>query len=245
MTQVRLDKFLANAGCGTRSEVKQLLKKGLVEVNGVTVREAEKKIDPKTDQIICRGEPISEMGLVYYMLNKPAGYLSATQDARGPVVLDLIHEKKKSELFPVGRLDIDTEGLLLLTNDGPLAHELLSPKKHVDKCYRAEIEGIVTEEDCRLFEEGLDIGEKRLTMPADLRILETAEEPEPHSHIEVTIREGKYHQVKRMFEAVGKKVRYLERISMGSLVLDRSLERGSYRKLTDEEIEELKNYAGK
>ena len=145
----------------------------------------------------------------------------------------------------MGRLDIDTEGLLLLTTDGPLAHELLSPKKHVDKCYRAEIEGIVTEEDCRLFEEGLDIGEKRLTMPAGLRILETSEEPEPHSHIEVTIREGKYHQVKRMFEAVGKKVRYLERISMGSLVLDRSLERGSYRKLTDEEIEELKNYAGK
>lgn len=158
---VRLDKFLANAGCGTRSEVKQLLKKGLVTINGEPAKKPEQKIDPDMDRIICQGQQINLEEFVYYMLNKPAGYLSATEDRHQPVVLDLLHETKKDDVFPVGRLDIDTEGLLLLTNDGALAHELLSPKKHVDKTYYAKIEGLVTEEDCQRFADGLDIGEKK------------------------------------------------------------------------------------
>lgn len=240
MAQIRLDKLLANAGCGTRTEVKQLLKKGLVTINGESAKKPEQKVDSQKDRICCRGEEISLEDFVYYMLNKPAGYLSATQDSRQPVVLDLLKDDKKKDLFPVGRLDIDTEGLLLLTNDGALAHQLLSPKKHVDKTYYANILGKVTEEDCRRFQEGLDIGEKRNTMPARLDILPGQPEDENISRIRVTIQEGKFHQVKRMFEAVGKKVLYLKRISMGSLKLDPELSPGMYRRLTEEEIRMLR-----
>lgn len=273
MSQIRLDKFLSNAGCGTRTEVKQLLKKGLITVNGAAVTRPEQKIDPDKDQVLCREQKICLEAYRYYMLNKPAGYLSATEDRHQPVVLDLLKEVRREELFPVGRLDIDTEGLLLLTNDGALAHELLSPRKHVDKRYYAVVEGIVTEEDCRSFREGLDIGEKKKTMPAFLEILRTGkaaaeslrqketlagvsgkakafeafgqlEERPWYSEIRVTIQEGKFHQVKRMFEAVGKKVVYLKRISMGSLRLDDGLKSGAYRALTEEEIEGLKKHAG-
>ncbi|MDO5345589.1 MAG: pseudouridine synthase [Lachnospiraceae bacterium] len=240
MAQIRLDKYLANAGCGTRTEVKQFLKKGLVTVNGVSAAKPEQKLDPQKDQVCLRGESIGLEEFVYYMLNKPAGYLSATEDSRQPVVLDLIREKKKSGLFPVGRLDIDTEGLLLLTNDGALAHRLLSPGKHVDKTYYARILGKVTEQDCRLFAEGLDIGEKKKTMPARLVILPEGGYGDEISEIRVTIQEGKFHQVKRMFEAVGKKVIYLKRLSMGSLKLDSGLSPGMYRRLTEEEIEKLR-----
>ena len=170
------------------------------------------------------------------MLNKPAGVVSATEDPRDKTVIDLIEDRRRKDLFPAGRLDKDTEGLLLITNDGALAHDLLSPKKHVDKKYYAKIEGTVTEEDVELFEKGVDIGEKRATLPAVLTILSSGEE----SEITLTIREGKFHQVKRMFEAVGKKVTYLKRLSMGSLVLDEKLLPGEYRKLTEQELTQLK-----
>ena len=168
------------------------------------------------------------------MLNKPAGVISATEDKRDKTVLDLIKEKKRKDLFPVGRLDKDTEGLLLITNDGALAHRLLSPKKHVDKCYYAEISGGVTEDDVRVFKERINIGtqeEPEWTMPAELKILEKG----TVSRIRLTIREGKFHQVKRMFLAVGKEVVYLKRERMGALVLDEELAPGEYRKLTDSE----------
>lgn len=265
MAQQRLDKYLSNAGCGTRTEVKQLLKKGLVTVNGVPAAKPEQKIDSEQDKILCRGIPVLLEHYRYFMLYKPAGYLSATEDRHQPVVMDLIKEKKKEDLFPVGRLDIDTEGLLLLTNDGALAHDLLSPKKHVDKTYFAKICGQVTEEDCVTFREGLDIGEKKKTLPAQLVILSVyradggsvaadgPEECEPgnqkreelYTEIEITIQEGKYHQIKRMFEAVGKKVVYLKRLSMGSLRLDETLQPGEYRSLTEQEIEGLREHAGK
>ncbi len=265
MAQIRLDKFLANAGCGTRSEVKKILKKGLVTVNGEAAAKPEAKIDDQTDQVFCQGKEISVPGFSYYMLNKPAGYLSATKDERLPVVLDLLHEPNKESLFPAGRLDIDTVGLLLLTNDGALAHALLSPQSHVDKTYLARLDDPVTEEDCRKFREGFSIGERRDTLPADLKNLSpeelqamTGEVPDEkkdlsgqpgldpsfpaaQSWVSVTIREGKFHQVKRMFEAVGRQVLFLKRISFGSLKLDETLSPGEYRGLTKEEIEGLKN----
>ena len=239
MAWQRLDKYLSNAGCGTRTEVKQLLKKGLVTVNGVPAAKPEQKVDSEKDQIFCKGAAVCLEQYRYFMLYKPAGYLSATEDRRQPVVLDLIKEKKKEELFPVGRLDMDTEGLLLLTNDGALAHGLLSPRKHVDKTYFAKIRGQVTEEDCARFREGLDIGEKKKTMPARLVILETYPEV---TEIEITIQEGKFHQIKRMFEAVGKQVVYLKRLSMGNLRLDERLQPGEYRSLTETEIEGLREH---
>ena len=239
MAWQRLDKYLSNAGCGTRTEVKQLLKKGLVTVNGVPAVKPEQKVDPEKDQIFCKGAAVCLEQYRYFMLYKPAGYLSDTEDRRQPVVLDLIKEKKKEELFPVGRLDMDTEGLLLLTNDGALAHGLLSPRKHVDKTYFAKIRGQVTEEDCARFREGLDIGEKKKTMPARLVILETYPEV---TEIEITIQEGKFHQIKRMFEAVGKQVVYLKRLSMGNLRLDERLQPGEYRSLTETEIEGLREH---
>lgn len=306
MAQIRLDKFLANAGCGTRTEVKQLLKKGLVTVNGEVLLRPEIKIDDTADRVSCQGKDVSPACFYYYMLNKPAGYLSATRDDRQPVVLDLMKEPGKEGLFPVGRLDIDTEGLLLLTNDGALAHGLLAPGRHVEKTYLALLDGPLTEEDCRKFEEGLDIGEKRMTMPARLvypaeadaaalrwekdsgkagtrlmeeqrkgsfsrirRYAEKASRGNGSQAVDglpkgsdsqavdglskesgsfagefwarVTVCEGKYHQVKRMFEAVGRSVRYLKRVSMGSLRLDPALASGEYRRLTREEIEGLRN----
>ena len=246
MSQVRLDRFLANAGLGTRSQVKELLRAGLVEVNGARAKRPEEKIDPDRDRIFCRGEEIFREESVCYMLNKPAGFLSATEDRYQPVVLDLLEEKERKGLFPVGRLDIDTEGLLLLTNDGALAHGLLSPRHHVDKTYRARVAGLVNEEDCRLFADGLDIGEKKPTMPALLRVLSVTEgETGPISETEITIQEGKFHQVKRMFAAVGKQVIYLKRTAMGGLLLDETLQKGEYRELTREETERLRQYAGK
>lgn len=257
MGQIRLDKYLSNAGCGTRTEVKQLLKKGLVAVNGETVVLPERKVDPEKDAVVCQGSRVCLEEYRYFMLNKPAGYLSATEDRHQPVVLDLIREARKEELFPVGRLDIDTEGLLLLTNDGALAHELLAPKKHVDKTYFAKILGEVTEKECRQFQEGLDIGEKKRTMPAKLVVKQVfqekrsavfGEETENEnkavclSEVEVTIQEGKFHQVKRMFEAVDRKVLYLKRLSMGSLLLDETLQPGAYRSLTKEETEGLRRH---
>lgn len=233
---MRLDKFLADAGLGTRSEVKSQIKKGRVLVNGQPVRQPERKIEPGTDTVVIDGEAVGYQEHYYYMLYKPAGVVSATEDSRWETVLDLLELPVKKRLFPVGRLDKDTEGLLLLTDDGELAHQLLSPKKHVGKLYYAKVEGRVTKADIEAFSKGLRIEEDFVTLPARLTVLKEGES----SEIELLIYEGKFHQVKRMFEAVGKKVVYLKRLSMGSLRLDESLQPGESRPLTDQEIKELK-----
>ena len=232
---IRLDKYLANMGIGTRTEVKKLIRQGKVKVDDYIVKSPEQKIDTVTQNVFCERQEVGYEEYEYYMLNKPAGYVSATTDAKDKTVLELITDKKRKDLFPVGRLDKDTEGLLLITNDGDLAHRLLAPKKHVDKLYYAKIEGVVTEEDVRAFAEGVDIGENEVTRPAVLEILKSDEISEIH----LTIQEGKFHQVKRMFEAVGKKVIYLKRISMGTLQLDENLKLGEYRMLTEEELKHL------
>ena len=232
---IRLDKYLADMGIGTRTEVKKLIRQGKVKIDDAIVKSPEQKIDTATQKVFCVGQEVGYEEYEYYMLNKPAGYVSATTDAKDKTVLDLITDKKRKDLFPVGRLDKDTEGLLLITNDGDLAHRLLAPKKHVDKLYYAKVEGVVTEEDRQAFADGVDIGEDEVTRPAVLEILRSDEISEIH----VTIQEGKFHQVKRMFEAVGKKVIYLKRISMGTLRLDENLKLGEYRPLTEEELEHL------
>ena len=238
---MRLDKYLCETGFGTRSQVKDLLKKGQVMVNGEVVKKPELKINETTDQILCQGKKASYQKNIYLMLHKPAGVVSATEDNREKTVLDLVRpEDRKNGLFPVGRLDKDTEGLLLLTDDGELAHRLLSPKKHVDKTYYAKIDGQVTEEHVKQFREGLDIGDEKKTLPAVLAILLSG----PVSEIEVTIHEGRFHQIKRMFEAVGCKVTYLKRLSMGSLVLDETLPPEEYRPLTESELEGLTKQRG-
>lgn len=231
--KLRLDKYLADMGIGTRTEVKKAITKGQVRVNEETVKRPEIKIDTEKDHVFYQGQMVAYAEYEYYMLNKPAGVVSATEDKNDSTVLDLIDEKQRKDLFPVGRLDKDTEGLLLITNDGELAHQLLSPKKHVDKVYFARIDGKVTEEDVRRFAEGLEIGEEKPTLPAYLEILKSEE----ISEIRLTIREGKFHQVKRMFHAVGKEVIYLKRLQMGSLVLDPRLALGEYRELTGQELE--------
>lgn len=233
---IRLDKFLSEMGVGTRSEVKKILKSKQVTVNGDTVIKPETKIDTDNDVVCYKGTQISYQKYEYYMLNKPAGCVSATEDNLHRTVMDYITDVVHDDMFPVGRLDIDTEGLLLITNDGELAHELLSPTKHVAKTYYAKIDGIVTEDDVNQFKNGVDIGEDKLTKPGKLVILKS----KPISEIELTITEGKFHQVKRMFEAVGKKVIYLKRISMGSLKLPDDLALGEYRALTQAELDELK-----
>ena len=225
---MRLDKYLSQMGAGTRSELKKAVRAGRVTVNGKTVKDAS--MHAGTDDEVCfDGRRIIYEEYVYYMLHKPAGVVSATEDSRDRTVLDLIDEGKRKGLFPVGRLDRDTEGLLLITNDGELAHRLLSPKRHVDKVYFARLDGPVGENERILFKEGLKVDETLTALPADLEILE------PASEVRITIREGKFHQVKRMFEAVGREVLYLKRLSMGSLYLDESLPAGAYRRLTQEE----------
>lgn len=236
---MRLDKYLCDMGVGTRSQVKQQIKKGMVTVDGITASRPDQKIET-TSRVCVNGQEISYAEVEYYMLHKPAGCVSATEDKHCTTVLDLIPEKKRKDLFPVGRLDKDTEGLLLITNDGELAHLLLSPKRHVDKTYYARIAGRVMPEHVQAFEDGLDIGEEKPTLPAVLEILKSDEE----SEIRVTIREGKFHQIKRMFETIGCQVLYLKRLSMGSLKLDETLKAGDYRPLTDEEVKALKEETG-
>ncbi len=240
MGKIRLDKFLADMGLGTRSEVKKEIHKGQVRVNGIPERSPEYKLDIQKDLVEVNGRQISYAQQEYYMLNKPAGVVSATEDKKDMTVLDLIQEKQRKDLFPVGRLDKDTEGLLLITNDGLLAHQLLSPKKHVKKTYFVRVENPVSPEDIKILEEGVDIGEEKRTLPAEISCLS----PEKNS-LCLTIKEGKFHQIKRMFQAVDNKVLYLKRLSMGSLTLDETLAPGEYRPLTKEEIERLKDHAGK
>lgn len=223
-------------GIGTRSEVKKAIQKKAVTVNQEVILRPEYKVDPKEDEVCYKGQRLAYEPYVYYLFHKPKGCVSATKDNVYPTVLSYIDNPAGYELFPVGRLDVDTEGLLLITNDGALAHELLSPKKHVAKTYFAEVEGWVTEEDVEMFAHGLDIGDEKKTLPAKLEI----ESQGRISRIRLTITEGRYHQVKRMFQAVGKKVLYLKRISMGGLELEEGLQPGAYRRLTDEEIQLLK-----
>lgn len=234
---MRLDKYLSNMGNGTRSEVKQMIKRGKIKVNNCVVSSPEIKIDIETDNVTVGEQQVNYEKYVYYMLYKPAGVVSATEDKREKTVVDLLAAEQKKDLFPVGRLDKDTEGLLLITNDGELAHNLLSPKKHVSKVYYAKIDGKVTEEDVQIFKEGVYIDKDFKALPSKLEVLSSGEQ----SEIQVTIYEGKFHQVKRMFQAVGKKVTYLKRLSMGSLALDGNLKLGEYRRLTEEELRELLN----
>lgn len=238
---MRLDKFLADAGLGTRSQVKTIIRKGTITVNGVPAKKPEQSVNPETDQICDGSRELTAVKTVYYMLNKPAGYVSSTEEHDGPSVLSLLKDEAGQSvpgkgLFPAGRLDKDTEGLLLITNDGALAHDLLSPRKHVEKTYFTRVKGPMTEAVAEAFDRGLDIGEKRPTLPAKLIIVESGAEV---SQVTVTIREGKFHQIKRMFEKVGSEVLYLKRISFGSLTLDETLAPGTFRPLTEEEIRQL------
>ena len=289
----RLDKYLSNMTGESRSIIKSEIKKGNVIVNGATVLKAENKIDEIKDEVIYKGESVAYSKYAYYMFNKPAGCVSATTDNTCKTVIDYLKNEQVSGLFPVGRLDKDTEGLLIITNDGELAHKLLSPKKHVAKKYYARIKGNLPTDVEKRFEDGLDIGDEKKTLPARIEVLQNAKTTEStdkltgktdnmtgktdnmtgktdnmtgntdnitdvvisdrsdalpdegptlfDSEVYVVITEGRYHQVKRMFKAVGCEVTYLERKSMGGLELDDTLRRGEYRKLTAEEINTLLN----
>lgn len=229
---LRLDKFLCDANIGSRSQVKALLKKKAVKVNGEIVDKPEYKVKEGQDKVTFQGKEIRYHKYVYYMLNKPKGVVSATKDNLCQTAAGLLRDSGYDGLFPVGRLDKDTEGLLIMTNDGELAHRLLSPKNHVDKVYYVELDSTLTEEGRRLLEAGVDIGEEKPTLPAKAeRITDTS--------LYLTLREGKYHQVKRMLKAVGCQVTYLKRIAMGGLRLDESLSCGCYRELTQEEREKI------
>lgn len=226
----RLDKRLVGTGNWSRKEAKELAKAGRVTVNGQVVRQSDVKVE-ETDLIAVDGNPIEAAGPVYLMLHKPAGLVSATEDAREKTVLSLLPERyQKLGLFPAGRLDKDTEGLLLMTNDGALAHRLLAPKSHVDKVYYVEVDGTLNREDCFAVENGMTLGDGYTCLPGHLEVLEDG-----HSAY-ITLHEGKYHQIKRMMAARGKPVVYLKRLKFGPLELDPQLQKGSWRALTEEEI---------
>ena len=232
MAGLRLDKILSKSGFGSRKDVKKLVSEGRVSVKGVRATDSGMKAEEA--DVLVDGNPVCYKEFIYLIMNKPQGVVSSTEKGPSQTVIDLLDaEHKKFEPFPVGRLDKDTEGLLLITNDGQLAHELLAPKKHVDKTYYARICGVVTEQDVIAFEEGLDIGEKKNTMPAKLEIIKSDAE----SEIYVTLHEGKFHQVKRMFEAVDKKVLFLKRISMGDMKLPEDLKPGEYREVDKEFVQ--------
>ncbi|AYC30806.1 pseudouridine synthase [Paenisporosarcina cavernae] len=235
---MRLDKMLAHMGYGSRREIRGLVKAGEVLVNGLPAKDVGMQIQEENDQVLVYGEEVIYSEYVYYMMNKPPGVISATEDKHDETVIDLLDPLAQHfEVFPVGRLDKDTEGLLILTNDGKLSHQLLSPKKHVPKTYFAKVEGVVSQKDIDQFAKGVILDDGYETKPAKLTIVQAAE----ISEIELIIVEGKFHQVKRMFEAVGKKVVFLKRIQMGELSLDPELELGDYRELSKEEVEILRN----
>ena len=252
---MRLDQYLVKSNICSRSEAKKIIKKGRVCINGEVEKDAALHVDETIDEVCLDGVQIGFERYRYYMLNKPAGCVSATKDGLSNTVIDFLQGEDTRDLFPVGRLDKDTEGLLLITNDGKLAHELLSPKHHVDKIYEAVVDGQLSEGEMKMFCEGLDIGDEKKTLPAEIEKIEKGEYEKNGLKKDglgnevdinrcyvyrVTIHEGRFHQVKRMFEAVGKHVIFLKRLSMGTLLLDESLQKGSYRRLTDEEIAELK-----
>lgn len=230
---MRLDKFLCDTAGLTRTEAKNAVKKGQIAVNGQVQKTADFKVKENTDTVTFQGKPLSYAAFHYYMLHKPAGVITATEDKKESTVMDILREEKVKNLFPVGRLDKDTEGLLLITDDGELAHNLLSPKKHVDKEYLVKVRDSISEEDCRKLSEGVDIGDEKPTAPAKVERVAEKE-------ILLTIREGRFHQVKRMLQAVGNEVLYLKRLSMGRLRLPEDLEKGAYRPLSEEEIYKIK-----
>lgn len=230
---MRLDKFLCDTAGLTRTEAKNAVKKGQIAVNGQVQKAADFKVKENTDTVTFQGKPLSYAAFHYYMLHKPAGVITATEDKKENTVMDILREEKVKNLFPVGRLDKDTEGLLLITDDGELAHNLLSPKKHVDKEYLVKVRDSISEEDCRKLSEGVDIGDEKPTAPAKVERVAEKE-------ILLTIREGRFHQVKRMLQAVGNEVLYLKRLSMGRLRLPEDLEKGAYRPLSEEEIYKIK-----
>ncbi len=304
---IRLDKLLADSGFGTRNEVKKLLKDGAVTVDGSLVRDGSMKVDKEASAVTCRGENVTFNEYEYYLLYKPAGLISASRDSREKTVVELIKSRKRRDLFPVGRLDRDTEGLLLITNDGQLSHRLLSPGKHVDKVYLALVSGIIPENAVELFSNGIDIGDDVLTRSAELRIFSSPEETgderiiekageltllsketdsfsdipdfqseeasksgeelksgddyqlgtdfglraesqsgaetqkkrEQITAVRITLTEGRYHEIKRMFEAVGCQVEYLKRISMGSLTLAKDMKPGDYREMKREAVYDI------
>lgn len=225
---MRLDKFLCSMGCGTRSQVKVFLKKGQVAVNGDIVLKPEFRIDETADAVTFCGQRLLYEKYKYFMFHKPSGCVTATKDPIEKTVMDYFPPNLRQGLFPVGRLDKDTEGFLLVTNDGELAHRLLSPGRHVPKTYYVELENTVTPDQCIRLEQGVDIGEKKPTRPAKAEILSG-------KAILLTIEEGKFHQIKRMLKAVGNRVVYLRRESMGGLSLDKALRAGCYRELSETE----------
>lgn len=228
MENLRLDKYLADMQAGTRSQVKEMIRRGRVEVDNIKIMSPSQKISANS-RVTIDGKALDYVSVEYYMLNKPAGVLSASRDKKAKTVMDLIDSRRRKDLFPVGRLDKDTEGLLLITDDGELAHQLLSPKRHVDKVYLAKLLHPVKEKDVEAFENGIDIGEKSPTLPAGLKAL-------PDNQAKITIREGKFHQIKRMFESLGNQVLYLKRLSMGEFYLEDTLAPGEFRPLTDKEL---------
>lgn len=230
---MRLDKFLANMGVGTRSEVKQLLKKGAVKVNQNIVKLPKLRVNPNSDEIMVNDEVVSYIDKVYIMLNKPKGYISATEDELHPTIIDLIPEYAHLNIFPVGRLDKDTEGLLLVTNDGQFNHEVMNPNKHVSKTYEVYSKHPITQFDIDKFKSGIELSDGKLK-PA---ILKKVDDYVSH----VTIYEGKYHQVKRMFHSIENEVLELKRIKIAQLELDHNLDLGSYRLLTQLDFDNLKN----
>ena len=232
---IRLDKFLADSGIGTRSDVKKRIREGRITVNGRVAGKPEQKVDPAADQISFDGTPLVYEKYSYYLFHKPAGCVTARQDQLNKTVMDYFPDAMQKDFSPVGRLDKDTEGLLLITNDGDLTHRLLSPAYHVKKTYYVQVDKKIPDEARERFAEGMDIGDEKLTLPADLKILGDRE-------AELTIAEGRFHQVKRMFAAVGCNVTYLKRISMGTLKLG-TLEKAAYRKLTESELASLKKEA--
>lgn len=235
--KLRIDKMISNVGLGSRKQIKQDAKQGQIKINDVIEKDSSKIIDTDIDVVKYKGEIVRYVQYIYLMMNKPKGVVSATEDNHDKTVIDLLNDEDKFyEPFPVGRLDKDTEGLLLLTNDGQLAHNLLSPKKHVDKTYYAEVEEEVTEDDVTSFAEGVLLtNENYKTLPAKLEIIEAGYP----STCYVTIKEGKFHQVKRMFNAVNNEVIYLKRLSMGPIKLDESLKLGEYRHLSEDELKLL------
>ncbi len=233
---MRIDKFLSNMGEGSRQQIKKLIKSGAVCVDGQIIYKPDTQIDP-SQNIYINGKQIVYRKYIYIMMNKPQNVISATQDTKNKTVIDILDENiSKFSLFPVGRLDKDTEGLIILTNDGKLCHNLLAPKKHIPKTYYADIEGEVTDYDINCFKEGVILDDGYKTLPADLKIIKSSN----ISSIELTIFEGKFHQVKRMFESVNKKVIFLKRIAIGNLKLDKNLDIGKYRYLIESELNLLK-----
>lgn len=244
---MRIDRLLCELNIGSRSQVKELLKKGLVSADGQIIKKADTQVDENCVTLTVKGKNYNYRPFVYYMLNKPAGVITATRDTHDRTVMDLLKEEYQlshdgeayglplKDMFPVGRLDKDTVGLLLITNDGELSHNLLAPGKHVDKTYLVHLNDSLSEEMAEQLEQGVDIGEEKMTQPAVVEI-----DKSDASFCRITITEGKFHQVKRMFEAIGRKVIYLKRLSMGTLVLDETLPEGKIRELTKEEVDELR-----